>query len=44
MPNLVRLSLKYPVTVIKTIKETVAIALANPREIAIETPWTAMAG
>ncbi len=44
MPNLVRLSLKYPVTVIKTIKETVAIALANPREIAIETPWMAAAG
>ncbi|PSB53926.1 hypothetical protein C7B67_01000 [filamentous cyanobacterium Phorm 6] len=44
MPNLVRSSLHYPVTVIKTIKETVAIVLANPREIAIETSWTAMAG
>lgn len=44
MSNLVRSSLHYPVTVIKTIKETVAIALANPREIAIETPWMAAAG
>lgn len=44
MPNLVRLSLKYPVTVIQTVKEIVAIALANPRVIAIETPWTALAG
>jgi SMODS-associated and fused to various effectors sensor domain len=44
MPNLVRLSLKYPVSIIQQTKEIAAIAVANPREIAVETPWTASAG
>jgi len=44
MSKLVRSSLHYPVVIIQKAKEIVAIALANPREIAIETPWTALAG
>ena len=44
MSKLVRLNLQYPLAVIQTVKELVAIALANFREIVIETPWTAMAG
>lgn len=43
MSKLVRLRLKYPLTVIQEVKGIVAIALANPREIAIETPWTVLA-
>ncbi len=44
MPNLVRLITKYPVSVVQTVRETVAIVFANPREIAIETPWMAAVG
>lgn len=44
MSNLVRLGLQHPLAVIRQIKEIVAIALANPREIVIENPYTAFAG
>jgi SMODS-associated and fused to various effectors sensor domain len=44
MSKLVRLNLQYPVAVIRRAKGIVAIALTNPREIAIESPWTALAG
>jgi len=43
MSKLVRLKLQHPLTVIQEVKGIVAIALANPREIAIETPWTVLA-
>ena len=44
MSKLVRLSLQYPLSVIQTVKELVAITLANFREIAMEAPSTAMTG
>ncbi|MCU0543422.1 MAG: SAVED domain-containing protein [Oscillatoriaceae cyanobacterium Prado104] len=44
MSKLVRSSLQYPVAIVRNIKGIAAIALSNPRETAIETPWTALAG
>ncbi|MCL1475853.1 hypothetical protein [Argonema antarcticum] len=36
MSKLVRLRLQYPLAVIQEVKEIVAIALANPRDIVID--------
>lgn len=44
MSNLVRSSLQYPVASVRIVKGIAAIAINNPRETAIETPWTALAG
>ena len=44
MSKPVRSKLKYSLAVIPEVKEIVAIALANPRDIVIENPYTAFAG
>lgn len=44
MPNLVQSNLRYPVAIARSIKGIAALTLSNPREIAIESPWTALAG
>ncbi len=44
MSKLVPLRLQNPLAVIQEVKEIVAIALANPRDIVIETHWTVLAG
>lgn len=44
MSKLVKFNFQYPLTVIQEVKRIVEISIANPRETAIETPWTAVAG
>jgi hypothetical protein len=44
MSKLVKFNFQYPLIVIEEVKRIVEIAFANPREIAIESPWTVVAG
>ena len=44
MSKLVRSRLQYPIAIIRSVKGIAAIGIGNPRQTAIELPWTTLPG